>query len=219
MGQSGLVVAQPGHGSGFTLEPWIKQSVRWSGRRLHLRHAFRRLLGLHAIPRSAGLLRRILRSALGLQSLGMKDAIAPKAAVRQRLRIVLESIRRRFGSGVIHWEQLILLDQHELNMGAGAFDRAWLDVPRYPQALRVNPVPHLVQLTDGDVVTLAVLHPGICQVAEQEKDYERGPTEFGIRFSLAGHDQHHRAVYRSPPTLRDTAAGIKIPDFDVVRPL
>src|SRR5260370_6674679 len=45
-------------------------------------------------------LRRILRRALGLQLLGVEDAVASKTAVGQGLRVVLESVGRGLGPGI-----------------------------------------------------------------------------------------------------------------------
>src|SRR5260370_26024068 len=117
----------------------------------------------------------------------MKDAIAAEAAIGEGLRIVLESIRRRFDTAVVHREQLILLHERELHLRPRALDRPRLHIPRHPQPLAVSPIPHLVQLADGDVVALAILHPGISKVAEQEKNHDRSRAEFEIRFALAGH--------------------------------
>src|SRR5579864_5812994 len=64
---------------------------------LVLRHA---LSGLSA--RSSGLtgFRRVLRCALGLQLLGVENAVAPETAIRQSLRVVFKSVRRGFGSRI-----------------------------------------------------------------------------------------------------------------------
>src|SRR5579872_5764333 len=79
--------------------------------RLHLSDA----LGgrsLHLITR----LRSIFRGALGLESLGVKNAIVTETAIGKCLRIIFEGIGGRLGSGVVNIEQLILLHQHELNV-------------------------------------------------------------------------------------------------------
>src|SRR6266849_3512094 len=55
----------PNHLRGYLL---VRYGVRL---RLRLRHAFRRRAGGHAIGRSARLLRRVLRGALGLKLLGV----------------------------------------------------------------------------------------------------------------------------------------------------
>ena len=79
---------------------------------LNLSHAFWSCTA----GRRSWLLRRILRGALGLQLLGVKDAIAIEAAVGQRLGIVLERVGRRLGAGVVHVKRLIFFHQHKLNV-------------------------------------------------------------------------------------------------------
>ena len=84
---------------GFT-----KLSLR-SGERLIRNHRgmFRTLchaLGGSSLHLVSGLLRSIFRRALGLQCFGVENAVMPKAAIGQRLRIVLKSIGRRFGPRV-----------------------------------------------------------------------------------------------------------------------
>ena len=63
---------------------------------LVLRHA---LAGSAAgvLPAAFG---RVLRGALGLQLLGVEDAVASETAIGQRLRVVLKSVGRSFGSGI-----------------------------------------------------------------------------------------------------------------------
>ena len=55
----------------------------------------------------AGLLGRVFRGALGLQLLGVKNAVAAKTAIGQGLGVVFESVRRRFGPAVNHGQKLI----------------------------------------------------------------------------------------------------------------
>src|SRR5258708_27617723 len=186
-----------------------KRLVGHTGRsaRLHLRHALGRL-GLHLVARP---LWGILRCALCLQSLSVEDAIVTKAAVGERLRVVLESIGRRVGSGIVHREQLILLHQHKLNVGSSALDRAGLHISRNSQALGESAIAHLVQLADRNVVALAVLHAGVREITKQQKNHNRGRAEFEIGFTLAGHTKPPtEAICRSYITLRAAAPRIKI---------
>src|SRR5438105_12812873 len=102
------------------------------------------LFGIGSIPRDVGLchrlrrfrsgrsllLRRVLRSALGLKLLGVKHSVTSKAAIGEGLRVVLESIRRCLGAAVDHRYGLVLLHQYELHTGAGTPDRACHDVTR-----------------------------------------------------------------------------------------
>src|SRR5580704_4465127 len=137
-------------------------------RRLRLGHVLGRLGGLRSVRRSSVLLWRIFRSALGLQLFGMEHAIVGEAAVGQGLRLILESVGRGLGAGVIDWQALILLDQHELHVRADALDRSRLHVAGYAQTFGVGSVAHFIQLCNRDVVALAVLHAGVGQVAEQQ---------------------------------------------------
>src|SRR3982074_409355 len=100
------------------------------GTRLHLRHALGRL----GLPLVARLLWRILRCALCLQSLSVEDAIVTKAAVSESLRVILESIGRRFASGIVHREQLVLLHEHKLDVRSRSPDRPGLHISRNSQA-------------------------------------------------------------------------------------
>src|SRR6516164_11693307 len=72
--------------------------------RLALRagHALGRLGVGCAACRITRLRRRVLGRALGLQCLGVKYAVLPEAAFRQRLGIVLERIRRGLGACIAH---------------------------------------------------------------------------------------------------------------------
>jgi hypothetical protein len=110
-----------------------------------------------------------------------------KAAIGQGLRIVLEGVRRRFGSSVIDREQLILFHQDELHVGSGALDRPRLHIPRDSQTLRVSAITHLVQFADGNVVALAILHAGVGEIAEQQKNQDRRSPELEIGLNLARH--------------------------------
>src|SRR5208282_2884684 len=67
---------------------------------LDLGHALGGRISRRAAGGRARLLRRILRSALGLQLLSVEDAVPSETAVGQCLGIVLESIGRRLGAAV-----------------------------------------------------------------------------------------------------------------------
>jgi len=123
--------------------------------------------GLHLV---SGLLRSIFRRALGLQRFRVENAVMPKAAIGQRLRVIFKSIGRRFSSCVIYREQLILLHQHKLYVSPVAPDRSRLHIPRDPQALGVSAIAQLVQFGDGDVIALAVLNPGVGEITEQKQN-------------------------------------------------
>jgi len=71
---------------------------------------------------------------------GVKDAIASKAAIGQRLRVVLESIRRRFRSAIDHGQKLIVFYQHKVDAGAGPLDRTGLHIPSHAQMLGISAV-------------------------------------------------------------------------------
>ena len=154
------------------------------------------------------LLGSVLRSALCLQLLGVKHAVAAEAAIGQGLRIVFKSIGRSFGPGVIHCQILILLYQHKLHVGPGPLDRSRLHIAGDSQTLRVRAVAHLMQLLDGDVVALAVLDTGVCQVGKQQQDEKRRSAKLQIRLQWTG----HRILRgRTPPlTLSSPRIEIKI---------
>src|ERR1039457_2487064 len=90
-----------------------------------------------------------------------------------------------------------------------AMDRSRLHIPRHPQPLGVSPVPHLVQLADGDVVALPILHAGVSEITEQEKNHDNGRTELQISLALTGHKEppHRDCAFL---TLLDTKRRIKI---------
>ena len=154
---------------------------RWS---LHLGHILRRR---RSIRRSPGLLWRILGGTFCLQLFCVEDAIASEAAIGQSLRIIFESIRRGFRAGVIHCEVLVLFDQDKLHMRSSAVDGARLNIAGHAQAFRVRAIAHLVQFLDGDIVAFAVLHAGVCKIAEQQQDKYRRATKLQIRLGLTGH--------------------------------
>src|SRR5580692_5637980 len=105
---------------------------------LNLGHALRGGIRRCAVGGRSRLLRRILRRALGLQLLGMEDAVASETAVGQRLRIVLEGIGRWLGAAIRDLKSLIVLDQDELDFRSVTLDRTRLNIPRNSQALGVG---------------------------------------------------------------------------------
>src|SRR5271169_1035351 len=113
---------------------------------------------------------RVLGGALGLQHLGVEDAVVPVAALGQRLGVVHEGVGRRLGAVINHGQHQVLLDERELHMRALALDRARRHVAGHPQALGVDAGIHRAQLLDGHVVALALLHPGERQVGQPEDD-------------------------------------------------
>src|ERR1700675_2675083 len=104
---------------------------------LVLRHALTGFSG-----RSGSGLRRILRRALGLQLLGVKNAIAPEFAIGQGLRVVLKSVGRGFGPGIRNGQRKIIFLQHEIDAGSRALNRARHYVSRYSKSLGVRLAPH-----------------------------------------------------------------------------
>ena len=146
-------------------------------------HALGRLARGRSLRSRLG--RRILRSALCLQSLGMKHAIASEAAFRQRLRVVFKRIRRRLGAGVAHIQRTILLYQNKVHVRPAALNGSWLHIARDAQALAVCPIAHGLQLFDGDVVALAVLHAGVGEVPEHHQDGDGRRTKLQTLAGLA----------------------------------
>src|SRR5208337_5560055 len=87
-------------------------------RTLVLRHALARLGGW-----SCSGLRRVFRGALGLQLLGMENAVVSEAAIGQGLRVVFKSVGRSFGPGIRHGQRQIVFLQHEIDARSRALDR------------------------------------------------------------------------------------------------
>src|SRR5579872_3008123 len=75
---------------------------------LHLRHALSRLRRLGSVGRCTGLLRSVLRRALCLQLLGVKNPVVTETAISQSLRIVFEGVRRRLCPRIVNRQVLIL---------------------------------------------------------------------------------------------------------------
>ena len=115
----------------------------------------------------------------------MKHAVVAETAVCQGLRFILERVGGRLRTGVVDGKILIFFHQHELHVSSGTLDRSRLHVAGDAQALGIGAVAHLVQFLDGDVVALAVLHAGVGQVAEQQQNHRRSPSELQVRVELA----------------------------------
>jgi len=145
-----------------------------------------------APSRRSWLLRRVFRGALGLQLLGMEDAIASEATVGQCLGIVFERIGRRLGAAVRNLKSLIVLYQDEFNFRSVPLDRTGLNIPRNPQALGVGRVSHSPQFLDSDVIALALLDAGISEIPERQQDDYRGTAEFQVSAAFAGHERNYR---------------------------
>ena len=135
----------------------------------------------------ARLLGCVFRRALGLQLFGVEDAVAAKAAIGQSLGVIFKSIRRRFGPAVNHGQKLIVFYQRKFNSRTRAFDRTGLDIPGHPQMPGVSAVTHAPQFLDGDVITLALLYPGVRQITHGEQDQRHRPAEFEIFPGFARH--------------------------------
>src|SRR5207253_6020362 len=103
--------------------------------------------------------RRILRSTLRLQPLGMENPVFAKAAFRERLRVVLERVWWWLCTCIAHRQTQVLLHQNEIHMRAAALNRARLHITRHAKPLGVSTVTKPPQLFDRDVIALALLHP------------------------------------------------------------
>src|SRR5262245_23129660 len=86
-----------------------------------------------ACSRLRARLRFIFRSALGLDLLGLEDAVASQSAVSQALGALLESIGQRVAARVDDFQFLAFLQQYKLDAIDGFDDRARLDVAGHPQ--------------------------------------------------------------------------------------
>jgi hypothetical protein len=159
---------------------------------LDLGHALRGRSRRRAAGGRSGLLRGVLRGALGLQLLGVEDAIASETSIGQGLGIVFEGIGRGLGAAVRNLKSLIILYQDEVNFSAVTLDRTRLHIPRDAQSLGVGGVSHTAQFLDGDVVTLTLLHPGVGQVSEREQDDYGRAAELEISAGFARHEKRHR---------------------------
>src|SRR5262249_54274861 len=108
----------------------------------------------------------ILGRTLGLEFPGVEHAVTPEFADGQRLRVVLERVRRRLGAFVAHPKNLAILslgihfNQHKIRIGSNLADRSWLHGAGNAQVARVSNLAHVVELLDGYVIALALLNAG-----------------------------------------------------------
>src|SRR5260221_7542525 len=116
----------------------------------------------------------------------MECAVFAELAHDQSLGVVLESVRWRFGSFVTYAHLLALIGlgvyfyQKEVRVAADFADRARHNVSAHAQMLGVDGSVHGVQLFDGYVVALALLHPGPCEIAERQHNHRHGGAKLGV---------------------------------------
>src|SRR4051812_21709385 len=167
----------------------VRHSVRHAagGTWGHLGHAF----GLFG-TRCASLSRfcwRIFRSALRLQPLGVKYAIASETAVGQGLGVVLKGIGWSFRPAVHNWKNLVLLDENEFDLRSGAPDGSGLNIAGNAQPLAINVVPfHAAELFNGDVIALALLHARVGEVRQRYQDQYGRAAKFEVFAGFARHE-------------------------------
>src|SRR5579871_6729468 len=89
----------------------------------------------------------IFRSALGLDFGGSENPVFIEFSISQRLGPVLESVGKRLGTRVGHFEAELVLDQGELNFLANPVNRTRFDIAANPDLLAVSLIAHLTQLT------------------------------------------------------------------------
>src|ERR1019366_8107908 len=88
-------------------------------------------------------------------------------------------------------QRQIVFFQQEIHAGSGALDRSRHDVSRDAKTLGVSVIAHAVQFFDGDVVALAVLHPGVGKIAEGEQNQHGYRPKFQILADFTRHGTPH----------------------------
>src|SRR5271165_501311 len=126
------------------------------------------------------LLRRIFRSAFGLDVRSVEHPIAPVLALSQRLRVVFECVRRGLAAAVDHRNHPSLFHQLKLQLCSLALDRSGRDVAGYAQTLAVSLGAHAVEFLNGDVITLAVLHARVGEIGQRNHDNHNDRAEAQI---------------------------------------
>jgi hypothetical protein len=135
----------------------------------------------------------VLRGALGLNLLRMKDAIGSVGTLDQRLRIVLERIRRGFGAAICDLQLQPLLVNLKIRARALAMDAAGNYLSGNPQPLGMSLGTHALQLFDGDVIALAVLNPGEREIGKSRHNDGYGDAK--TKISAGG--GHGSSVFRA----------------------
>ena len=79
-------------------------------------------------------------------------------------------------------------------MRSAALDRARLYVPGNPQAFGIRTIAQASQFFDGDVVTLALLHPGVREIAQHQQNEDSCATKFQVFAGFARHKYFPRGL-------------------------
>src|SRR5579859_5154684 len=111
-------------------------------------------------------------------------------ALRQRLRAVFESVWWCFGALVNHWQGFILFNESKLHLRSLALDGTGGHVAGHAQALLIDGITLIdlsLQLRDGDVITLALLHAVVGDICERKQDDGNGGAEFKVLRVLRRH--------------------------------
>ena len=121
--------------------------------------------------RSCSILRRILRCALRLNLLRVKDTIAGVGAFDKSLGVVLECVRRRLGAAIRNLQLEPLLIDLEVGSGAFAVNAARHDLAGDAETLALRLAAHALQFLDRDVVALALLNTRKRQIGKRADNY------------------------------------------------
>ena len=128
-----------------------------------------RLRGLCSGLSGSRLGRCVLAGALGLQDIGVEDAVAAIGAHGQGLGVVFEGVRRRLGALVVDREHTaggglgrvaLKLIQNKRHVRAALLDGAGYNEALHAQLAVVGLVAHGAQFGDGNVVAFASADAG-----------------------------------------------------------
>ena len=101
----------------------------------------------------------------------------PEGSDGQRLRIVLERVRRWLFTFIGDSQRPRVLYQNEIGIGALMLDRARLDITGDAQVARVGLVAHPLQLLNGDIVALVGLHSADGEINDRAENDENGNAD------------------------------------------
>ncbi len=104
----------------------------------------------------------------------MEDAVLAEGAYGERLGVILEGVGWWLDAFVADLERMVLLEQFEVDVGAGAVDAARSYVAGDAQMAHVCFVAHGLKLADGDVVALVVANTGEGKIAHGGHDDDCG---------------------------------------------
>src|SRR5438270_4573244 len=139
----------------------------------------------------------------------MKDAIGSVRALDQRLRIVLERIRRGLSAAICDLQLQPLLINLKIRACALPMDAARNHLSGNAQPLGMGLAAHPLQLLDGDVIALAILNPGERQVGKSSYDHSYGDAK--TKISTGG--GHGSSVFRALCWVKGRSFKLRVSSF------